>query len=126
MLALGFGRRSAEAAHRAARSLNDGFDPAVAEYIAGWHAWQADCCRSIRPSATGGHNAYRIGAAVLRSHEAGSFPGGDIASLSIPWGFSKGDEDLGGYHLVWPRDLAETAGALLACGAMDDARRVLR
>ncbi|MEJ1268228.1 glycoside hydrolase family 15 protein [Pantoea ananatis] len=25
-------------------------------------------------------------------------------------GFSKGDDDLGGYHLVWPRDLVETAG----------------
>jgi hypothetical protein len=50
---------------------------------------------------------------------------GAIASLSIPWGFSKGDEDLGGYHLVWPRDLVETAGGLLAAGARADARRVL-
>ena len=40
-----------------------------------------------------------------------------IASLSIPWGFSKGDDDLGGYHLVWPRDLVETAGGFLAVGA---------
>ena len=48
-----------------------------------------------------------------------------IASLSIPWGFSKGDDDLGGYHLVWPRDLVETAGGLLAAGAHEDARRVL-
>ena len=49
-----------------------------------------------------------------------------IASLSIPWGFEKGDDDLGGYHLVWPRDLVETAGGFLAAGALDDARRVLR
>ena len=49
-----------------------------------------------------------------------------IASLSIPWGFSKGDGDLGGYHLVWPRDLVETAGGLLAAGAMEEVRRVLR
>ena len=48
-----------------------------------------------------------------------------IASLSIPWGFSKGDDDLGGYHLVWPRDLVESAGGLLAVGAHADARRVL-
>ena len=47
-----------------------------------------------------------------------------IASLSIPWGFDKGDEDLGGYHLVWPRDLVENAGGLLAAGAHDDALRV--
>ncbi|MGA2553072.1 MAG: glycoside hydrolase family 15 protein, partial [Burkholderiaceae bacterium] len=30
-----------------------------------------------------------------------------------------------GYHLVWPRDLAETAGGLLACGAHAEARRVI-
>ena len=59
---------------------------------------------------------------MLRSHEASSFPGGIIASLSIPWGFTKGDEDLGGYHLVWPRDLVETAGGLLAAGALPRTR----
>ena len=48
-----------------------------------------------------------------------------IASLSIPWGFAKGDDDLGGYHLVWARDLVETAGGLLAAGAHRIARRVL-
>ena len=62
-------------------------------------------------------NTYRVSTAVLRTHEARSFAGGYIASLSIPWGFAKGDEDLGGYHLVWPRDLVETAGGLLAAGA---------
>jgi glucoamylase len=62
---------------------------------------------------------------VLRTHEASSFAGGYIASLSIPWGFAKGDEDLGGYHLVWPRDLVETAGGLLAAGAKNEARRVI-
>ena len=46
-------------------------------------------------------------------------------SLSIPWGFSKGDDDLGGYHLTWPRDLVETASALIAANAPKDARRVL-
>ena len=69
---------------------------------------------------------YRSSTAVLRTHESKDFLGGIIASLSIPWGFNKGDEDLGGYHLVWPRDLVETAGALLAAGAATDAVRVLR
>ena len=49
-----------------------------------------------------------------------------IASLSIPWGFSKPDDDLGGYHLVWPRDLVETAGGFIAMGAQEHVRRVLR
>ena len=68
------------------------------------------CARSTGRS--NGHNTYRISTAVLRCHESPTFPGGLIASLSIPWGASKGDDDLGGYHLVWPRDLVQTAGAL--------------
>ena len=69
---------------------------------------------------------YRPSMAVMRSHESKDFLGGVIASLSIPWGFNKGDEDLGGYHLVWPRDLVETAFGFLAAGAEPDALRVLR
>ncbi len=53
-------------------------------------------------------------------------PGGFVASLSIPWGSSQGDDDLGGYHLVWPRDLVETAGGLLAAGDSAAARRALQ
>ena len=49
-----------------------------------------------------------------------------IASLSIPWGFSKGDDDLGGYHLIWPRDLVETAAGFWRSVRIDEARRVLR
>ncbi len=48
-----------------------------------------------------------------------------IASLSIPWGASKGDDDLGGYHLVWPRDLVESAFGLLAIGATEEVQRIL-
>jgi glucoamylase len=123
VLALGFGRRSQEAAHRVIASLNDGVDAALADYTAGWRMWQAGLLPLERPG--GGANTYRISTAVIRTHEASSFPGGIIASLSIPWGFNKGDEDLGGYHLVWPRDLVETAGALVAAGDFEDARRVL-
>ena len=72
------------------------------------------------------NDLYRTSVAVLRSHESKDFLGGVIASLSIPWGFNKGDEDLGGYHLVWPRDLVETAFGFLAAGAEPDALRVLR
>src|SRR6202034_164727 len=63
--------------------------------------------------------------AVMLSHEPLAFAGGIIASLSIPWGFAKGDDDLGGYHLVWPRDLVETAGGLFAAGAVAEAKSVL-
>jgi glucoamylase len=124
LLALGFGRNAAEAGNRARASLLDGFDAVRNDYLREWTAWQQTLTIS-GGTTTDGSNLCRISTAVLRTHEANNFPGGTIASLAIPWGFAKGDEDLGGYHLVWPRDLAEAAGGLLAAGAMEDMHRVL-
>ena len=45
-------------------------------------------------------------------------PGAMIASLSIPWGEVKGDEQLGGYHLVWTRDLVNSVTGLMAAGEL--------
>jgi glucoamylase len=61
-------------------------------------------------------NLYQSSYSLLIAHEDKSYPGACIASLSIPWGESKGDEDMGGYHLVWTRDMVNTATALLAAG----------
>jgi len=127
VLALGFGRTHREAAHRAAASLWDGFDRASADYCQAWESWQ----QGLRPppvqaAGPGSRDLYRRSMAVLRTHESARFPGGIIASLSLPWGMAQGDGDLGGYHLVWPRDLVESAGGLLAGGALDDVNRVLR
>ncbi|MBI5880328.1 MAG: glucan 1,4-alpha-glucosidase [Chloroflexi bacterium] len=123
VLALAFGQSAAEAGHRALASLVDGFSAARDAYVAEWQQWQSAIVPPT-PALPGERDLYRTSAAVLRTHEAANFPGGMIASLSIPWGFAQGDDDLGGYHLVWPRDLVETAGGLLAAGARDDARRV--
>ncbi|MGA3401852.1 MAG: glucan 1,4-alpha-glucosidase [Acetobacteraceae bacterium] len=123
-LALGFGRSPAEAAFHTRASLQAPFVGVVEQYAAGWRTWQAGL-RSL-DRRVDGHNTYRVSTAVLRCHETPNFPGGLIASLSIPWGASKGDDDLGGYHLVWPRDLVQTAGAFMACGASDEVRRVMR
>ena len=46
-----------------------------------------------------------------------------MASLSIPWGQIKGDDDKAGYHFVWPRDLVETSGGFLA---LDSKKQVLQ
>jgi len=122
VIALGFGLTPAESSLRARASLEDGFECARDAYLHEWQEWQ----NKLKPPADlPASNLYRTSAAVLRSHESKRFPGGMIASLSIPWGFNKGDEDMGGYHLVWPRDLVETAGGLLAIGAHEDVRRVL-
>ncbi len=125
VFALGFGRSPAEAGFRARASLFDDFAVLAREYADAWRSWQAGLRPLDRPSSARQHNTYRVSTAVLRTHEAPSFRGGFIASLSIPWGAAKGDDDLGGYHLVWPRDLVETAGGLLAAGAGAEAVRVL-
>jgi glucoamylase len=124
VLALGFGRDSAEAGHHARASLLDGFDSAQVEYLHAWQCWQHGLL-SLETPQPRQRDLYRTSTAVLRTHEANRFPGGLIASLSVPWGFAKGDDDLGGYHLVWPRDLVEAAGGLLAAGAKEEAYRVL-
>ncbi len=124
VIALGFGSTPAEAGHRASASLADGFDAAQAIYVAEWQQWQQSLAR-IDDAPTGEYNAYRIASQVLRCHESKRLPGGLIASLSFPWGSSKSDDDMGGYHLAWPRDLVESAGALLAAGAHDDVKHVL-
>jgi glucoamylase len=125
VLSLSFGQNAAEAGQRARASLMDGFDAAWEAYQQAWQGWQQSLLR-LDDTGAERQNIYRTSTAVLRTHEAKRFPGGMIASLSIPWGTSKGDDDLGGYHLVWPRDLAETAGGLLAAGASAEAHRVLR
>jgi glucoamylase len=42
VIALGFGRRAEEAAHRVVGSLADGFDAALAAFIDDWQEWQAE------------------------------------------------------------------------------------
>lgn len=125
LLALGFGRTPSEAAHRALASLNDGWEAARTDYIRQWQGWHATLPELSAVEKHAG-DPTRVSATVLRVHEAKRFPGGIIASLSIPWGDARGDHDLGGYHLVWPRDQVEAAGGLLALGAADDVLRVLR
>ena len=124
VLALAFGPSQQEAAYNARASLMAGFDAAANPYVAGWRDWQQNLLPLDR-KAESGLNTYRISTAVLATHRPLGFPGPAVASLSIPWGFSKGDEDLGGYHLVWPRDLVETAGGFLAAGAGADALQIL-
>jgi glucoamylase len=125
LLSLGFGRDTTKAAYRALAALRDGFDHAHAGYVRGWRAWQ-DSLAPWEKASPGSPEIRRMSSTVLRVHESKFFASGIIASLSVPWGFAKGDDDLGGYHLVWPRDLVESAGGLLAVGAKGDAHRVLQ
>jgi glucoamylase len=124
VMALGFGPTAMEAGQHVLISLLEDFDETHREYVRAWEAWHARLKGGIPLKARS--DLYHTSAAVLRTHESKRVEGGVIASLSIPWGSSKHDDDLGGYHLVWPRDLVETAGGFLAIGSHQEARRILR
>jgi glucoamylase len=123
LVAMGFGRLPEEAAFRALISLQKGLSASLDLYCEEWRDLQKEFIALDEPH-TSALNRYRVSTAVLASHRD-SASGAMIASLSIPWGSSKSDDDLGGYHLVWPRDLVETAGGLLAAGHASAAVSVL-
>ncbi len=123
VLALAFGSSPAEAGADARAGLLRTFSDVRRAYINEWTAFHRRSIFVGEPGAAS--DAFRIGVAMLQTHEDKAHPGALIASLSIPWGDSKGDHDLGGYHLVWPRDLVEGAGGLLAAGHSGVARQAL-
>jgi glucoamylase len=122
-IALGFGTRPEEAALQARAALATEFEDAWQEYAWNWRGY----LRSLGPTPDGlsdeARALYLTSAAVIRTHADRTEPGALVASLSIPWGNSR--NDLGGYHLVWSRDLVESASALVALGGAATARRTM-
>ncbi|HTW90033.1 MAG TPA: glycoside hydrolase family 15 protein [Candidatus Binataceae bacterium] len=89
--------------------------------------WQRACHEFLPLGRFTGDNGalYHKSNELLLAHEDKGFPGAIIASMSIPWGEIKGDEDLGGYHLVWTRDMVNSATGLLAAGDVATPLRAL-
>jgi glucoamylase len=123
-VAYGFGLGPSEAAHHAYGALQTDFEEVKNRYAQRWKDWQ----HSLRPlsNAAGGRDLYRISAATMRVHANKATPGA-VASLSVPWGEHRGDEDLlqGAYHLVWPRDLVNHGTGLLAAGDAEHPRDLI-
>ena len=121
VLALGFAESARGARTLVRTAVADGFEALRGEFLQAWQTWGAQL-HLPRPNDTLG-DAGLLSAAVLKVHEDRTYPGGVVASLSVPWGNST--DTLGGYHLVWPRDATLTAFALLAADQVADARRIL-
>ncbi len=124
VLALSFGTKEADTGNRAWASLMDGYDTARERYISEWDQFQNKLKTVKTDRNTIGKNL-RVSATVLNLHQSKIFPGGVVASLSIPWGETKGDDEIGGYHLVWPRDLVESSSGFLALKAKDEVYKIL-
>ena len=124
MIAVGFGSDESGAGNHALGSLLEGFKTSKQKYIAEWRQWQKQLSNLMSSNNTIG-KSFRISASVLKMNEAKDFPGGILASMSIPWGEVRTEDDLGGYHLVWPRDLVESSWGLLALDSKEDALRIV-
>ena len=127
VLALGFGSSAEAAATLSVSSLIQSFDNVLQQQIADWEAWQVRCAERSPPTLDlppAIREQMVVSSIVLRAHLDKTYPGAMVASLSVPWGYAGNER--GGYHLVWPRDLVQCAGALLAFGAEPEARDTLR
>jgi glucoamylase len=114
-IGLAFGHTRHAAVTTLVQSLTEGYAANRQRFLEQWSRTGCDLSPLEAVSGDGGR-LYRISHKLLLAHEDKTFAGAFIASASIPWGEVKGDEDLGGYHLVWTRDMVHSANALLAYG----------
>lgn len=122
VIAVGFGPDAESARRLGLAALAEGYAPIRRDFIDGWERWGRSL--TLPPSPDSGlEEEALMSATVLKMHEDRAFPGAVVASMSTPWGNSS--NTLGGYHLVWPRDAAMAAFALIAVNQIDDARRIL-
>jgi glucoamylase len=122
-VAIGFGDGLHTAIHGAVSALVTGFEQHRKRFIEQW--LRVGRPQRLAARSGDGGKLMRTSHSILLAHEDKTYSGAFVASASIPWGESKGDDDLGGYHLVWTRDMVETATALFACGSTEAARRAL-
>jgi glucoamylase len=124
LIALACGSHPAEAAQQARAGILQDFDKTKALFAQGWNEVQSTY-DEIHDLSEQPIDMYRVSTAVLETHQSKRFPGAFVASLSLPWGFARSDDDIGGYHVLWPRDMVETAMGKLASGDAQSARSAL-
>ena len=123
-LGLSFGHGEHSAIATLFQALATPFDTQLARFVEQWERTARGKINLSNFSKDNG-SLFEESYKILLSHEDKLNPGALIASLSIPWGEDRGDVDLGGYHLVWPRDMVNSATALLAAGNKETAQRAL-
>jgi glucoamylase len=124
-LAIALGQSYQSTAAKLLQSLGDSFEKHREAYVRQWKRTVVDAQHDYGDQTGDEGACYRRSRAILLAHEDKVFEGAIVASMSIPWGEIKGDNDLGGYHLVWTRDLAQSATALLATGQTGTPLRAL-
>lgn len=128
MVSLGFGRTESEAWNNAEYLHPDDrksrvFEEIQSTYEKGW----ADYVKTL-PRVDAKYQAqFNMAAMQLKAHEDKANPGANIASMSVPWGggANANEPNIGGYHLVWSRDLYQVFTAFMAIGDRAAAERAL-
>ncbi len=122
-VSLGFGSTPASALDSASKSLKKGFDESYKQYVQGWNSY-VKTLRKVDPKYQGQFN---MAAMILKAHEDKIHRGANIASMSVPWGGgdNANEDNVGGYHLVWSRDLYQVFTAYMALGDTAAAERAL-
>ncbi len=103
--------------------LKKGFAEIRREYEKGW----ADYVKTL-PKVDPKHQAqFNMAAMQLKILEDKTARGANIASLTVPWGGGENanENTVGGYHLVWSRDLYQVFTAYMAIGDRAAAERAL-
>ena len=122
-LAIGLGEGNHAALSDMIQALSTDYETHCERYVEQW--LRAPTPRELEKVSGDAGRLSRVSHHVILTHEDKTYSGAFIASASIPWGMAKGDDDLGGYHLVWTRDMVQSATALLAVGRCETALRAL-
>lgn len=115
-LGVAFGRTLHSAVTSLINSITADFETVKANFIAQWSRTSKRFLLVNNGATKHNSQLFEHSVNLLLAHEDKTYPGAMIASLAIPWGEDKGDEELGGYHLVWTRDMVNCASGLLAVG----------
>ncbi len=124
VLGISMGNSMHSAVTRLFQSLTMDFKESLKRFNSQWQR-AIDGIVPIESKSGDGGELYRSSYGVIMTHEDKTFEGSLVASLSIPWGEVTSDEDRGGYHLVWTRDMYNSATGALAAGNLELPLRAL-
>jgi glucoamylase len=102
---------ASNAMQTAAATLGDDLDGLRTQYDSAWHAYAS----GLSSQGNTADDEYYLAAMTLKTMQDKS-NGAMIAGIGTPWGETQGDSNIGGYHLVWSRDLFKFANALITAG----------
>jgi glucoamylase len=119
-IVLAFGGSEAEAMNVANATLGSDLGAVQRSYISGWVTYT----NGLDNQGGSADDQYYLAAMTLKSCQDKS-NGAIIAGPGTPWGEDQHDDNPGGYHLIWARDLFKFASALLTAGDTASVRKAV-